>query len=59
MRLRPAAAVRAMHMSIFDRWVELRPQVELRGNAAKSLGDEYRRRESKSAAPAAERAAQK
>jgi hypothetical protein len=48
-----------MHMSIFDRWVELRPQVELRGNAAKSLGDEYRRRESKSAAPAAERAAQK
>jgi hypothetical protein len=47
----PPPGQREMYMSIFDRYVELRPQVELRGYASKSLWDEYQRLESSSAAP--------
>jgi uncharacterized protein (TIGR03663 family) len=39
----PPPGQREMYVSIFDRYVELRPQVELRGYAAKSLWDEYQR----------------
>ncbi len=39
----PPPGQREMYMSIFDRYVELRPQVELRGYASKSLWDEYQR----------------
>jgi hypothetical protein len=38
----PPPGQREMYMSIFDRYIELRPQVELRGYASKSLWDEYR-----------------
>jgi uncharacterized protein (TIGR03663 family) len=36
----PPPGQREMYVSIFDRYVELRPQVELRGYAAKSLWDQ-------------------
>ncbi len=39
----PPPGQREMYVNIFDRYVELRPQVELRGYAAKSLWDEYQR----------------
>jgi uncharacterized protein (TIGR03663 family) len=42
----PPPGERELYMSIFEEPVELRPQVELRGFAAKSLWDEFRRRES-------------
>ncbi|HOL73012.1 MAG TPA: hypothetical protein PKW45_16305, partial [Bryobacteraceae bacterium] len=35
----PPPGERELYMSIFDRYIELRPQVELRGYAAKSLWD--------------------
>jgi uncharacterized protein (TIGR03663 family) len=47
----PPPGQREMYMSIFDRYVELRPQVELRAYASKSLWDEYQRLEPGSAAP--------
>jgi hypothetical protein len=37
----PPPGERELYMSIFDKPVELRPQVELRGYAAKSLWDEW------------------
>ena len=37
----PPPGQREMYMSIFDRYIELRPQVELRGYALKSLWDEF------------------
>jgi uncharacterized protein (TIGR03663 family) len=39
----PPPGQREMYLSIFDHYVELRPQVELRVYAAKSLWDEYQR----------------
>jgi hypothetical protein len=39
----PPPGQREMYVSIFDRYVELRPQIELRGYAAKSLWDDYQR----------------
>ena len=41
----PPPGERELHMSIFERPVELRPQVELRGYASKTLWDEFRRLE--------------
>jgi hypothetical protein len=38
----PPPGQRELYMNIFERPVELRPQVEIRGYAAKSLWDEYR-----------------
>jgi uncharacterized protein (TIGR03663 family) len=46
----PPPGERELYMSIFDRPVELRPQVELRGYAAKSLWDDFRRLESQAGA---------
>jgi predicted membrane-bound mannosyltransferase len=40
----PPPGKRELYVGIFDRPVELRPQVELRGYAARSLWEEYRRR---------------
>jgi len=47
----PPPGERELHMSIFDKRVELRPQVELRGYAAKSLWDDFRRLEVDPPAP--------
>jgi uncharacterized protein (TIGR03663 family) len=44
----PPPGQRELYMSIFDRYVELRPQVELRGYASKWLWDESRRPETSS-----------
>lgn len=44
----PPPGQRELYMNIFRRRVELRPQVELRGYAAKSLWDDYRQLEAKS-----------
>jgi predicted membrane-bound mannosyltransferase len=41
----PPPGQREMYVSIFDTRMELRPQVELRGYAAKTLWDNYRRLE--------------
>jgi uncharacterized protein (TIGR03663 family) len=41
----PPPGERELYMNIFERGVDLRPQVELRGYAAKSLWDDYSRRE--------------
>lgn len=41
----PPPGQREMYLSIFPHYVELRPQVELRGYAAKRLWDEYQRLE--------------
>ncbi len=41
----PPPGERELYMNIFDRVLELRPQVEIRGYAAKTLWDEYRRQE--------------
>jgi uncharacterized protein (TIGR03663 family) len=41
----PSPGQRELYMCIFDRPVELRPQVELRGYAAWSLWDEFRRQQ--------------
>lgn len=52
----PPPGERELYMNIFDRYVELRPQVELRGYAAKTLWDAYRRREAEvTGGPAGER----
>jgi uncharacterized protein (TIGR03663 family) len=47
----PPPGQREMYMSIFDRYIELRPQVELRGYASKSLWDECRHLETSSDSP--------
>ncbi len=39
----PPPGERELYMNVFDRYVELRPQVELRGYAAKTLWDEHLR----------------
>lgn len=39
----PPPGQREMYMNIFDRYVELRPRVELRGYAVKWLWDDYQR----------------
>jgi len=39
----PPPGRREMYVSMFDRYVELRPQVELRGYVLKSLWDDYQR----------------
>ena len=44
----PPPGERELYMNIYDRYVELRPQVELRGYAIKSLWDEYRSMEAES-----------
>ena len=44
----PPPGQREMYVSIFDRYVELRPQVELRGYAAKWLWDDHQRLETAS-----------
>jgi hypothetical protein len=41
----PPPGQRELYMNLFGRYVELRPQVELRGYAVKSLWDEYQRLE--------------
>jgi len=48
--LRPPGQ-RELYMNIFDRRIELRPQVELRGYAAKTLWDTYRQREAQDSSP--------
>jgi uncharacterized protein (TIGR03663 family) len=48
----PPPGERELYVSIFDRRVELRPQVELRGYAAKTLWDALRRLEAASPVPA-------
>jgi hypothetical protein len=47
----PPPGERELYVSIFERPVELRPGVELRGYAAKSLWDDFRRLEADSPAP--------
>ncbi len=47
----PPPGERELHMSIFEGPVELRPQVELRGYASKTLWDEFRRLQAEPAAP--------
>ncbi len=47
----PPPGQRDLYMNVFDRRVELRPQVELRGYAVKWLWDDYRRLEAYSAVP--------
>jgi uncharacterized protein (TIGR03663 family) len=44
----PPPGSRELYMNMFDRYVELRPQVELRGYVVKWLWDEYRRLEGSS-----------
>jgi uncharacterized protein (TIGR03663 family) len=46
----PPPGERELYVSIFERPVELRPQVELRGYAAKNLWDDFRRLEAGSPA---------
>jgi uncharacterized protein (TIGR03663 family) len=46
----PPPGERELYMSIFEEPLELRPQVELRGYAAKTLWDDFRRREADSPA---------
>ena len=41
----PPPGERDLYMSVFDRHVELRPQIELRGYAVKWLWDDYERLE--------------
>ena len=48
----PAPGERELYVSIFERPVELRPRVELRGYAASGLWDVFRRREAEPAAAA-------
>jgi hypothetical protein len=50
----PPPGERELFTSIFDGTVELRPGVELRGFAAQTLWDAYRRREADGAHPLAE-----
>jgi uncharacterized protein (TIGR03663 family) len=47
----PPPGERELYMSIFERRLELRPQVELRGYAAKTLWDEFRRLEAEPSGP--------
>jgi uncharacterized protein (TIGR03663 family) len=49
----PPPGERELYVSIFDRPVELRPGVEVRGYAANGLWEEYRRREAEAVADAA------
>jgi uncharacterized protein (TIGR03663 family) len=51
----PPAGERELYVSIFERPVELRPGVELRGYAAAGLWEDFRRREPPAAAPGAPR----
>ena len=46
----PPPGERELYVSVFERAVELRPQVEIRGYAANGLWSEFRRRESETAA---------
>jgi uncharacterized protein (TIGR03663 family) len=47
----PPPGERELYVSLFERPVELRPGVELRGYAANGLWEEFRRREAESKAP--------
>ena len=47
----PPPGQRELYVNIFDRRIELRPQVEIRGYAAKSLWDVYRQSEAQDASP--------
>ena len=47
----PPPGQRELYVNIFDRPIELRPQVELRGYAVKALWDDYRRVEAQDASP--------
>jgi hypothetical protein len=47
----PPPGERELYVGIFERPVELRPRIELRGYAARTLRDELRRLESGAAAP--------
>ena len=47
----PAPGERDLYMNIFEKRVELRPQVELRGYAVKWLWDDYRRLEENASSP--------
>jgi hypothetical protein len=47
----PPPGERELYVNIFERPVELRPQVELRGYAASRLWEDYRRLEAEIAAP--------
>jgi len=49
----PPPGERELYVSIFERPVELRPQVELRGYAANSLWEDFRRREAQPPGPGA------
>jgi uncharacterized protein (TIGR03663 family) len=49
----PPPGERELYMSIFEKAVELRPQVEVRGYAAKSLWDDFRRQGADPPAPSA------
>jgi hypothetical protein len=45
----PPPGQRELYVNIFDRLIELRPQVELRGYAVKPLWDDYRQLEAQDA----------
>ena len=48
----PPPGERELYVSIFERPVELRPRVELRGYAANGLWEDYRRLQAEPKAPA-------
>ncbi len=48
----PPPGEKELYMNMFDRYVELRPQVELRGYAAKKAWDDFRRMETNGSNPA-------
>ncbi len=47
----PPPGERDLYMAIYERYVELRPQVELRGYAVKWLWDDYLRLEAEASNP--------
>jgi uncharacterized protein (TIGR03663 family) len=47
----PPPGERELYMNIFDRKIELRPQVEIRGYAAKTLWDAYRQQQARDEMP--------
>ena len=51
----PPPGERELYVSIFERPLELRPGVELRGYASASLWEDFRRRDTPAAAPGAPR----
>jgi hypothetical protein len=51
----PPPGQRELYMNIFDRRVELRPGVELRGYAAKTLCDDYIQMDLNNLSPAEDR----